>query len=79
MEESTITCTTFINADVALVICAPERGICWRLRCLADWPDHSLSGNQKPYGESDFVSLDNHPLVRLCGFMKQAKIPAHTS
>jgi len=26
MEESSITCAKFINADIALVICAPERG-----------------------------------------------------
>ncbi len=26
MEESSITCAKFINADIAFVICAPERG-----------------------------------------------------
>ena len=26
MEESRITCAKFINADITVVICAPERG-----------------------------------------------------
>ena len=60
MEESSITCAKFINADIALVICAPERGA-----VSPNFP-HLLSPDQQ--GDSSCLQTVRRFVI---GFMKQ--------
>src|SRR5207247_8804377 len=64
MEESSITCAKFINADIALVICAPERGT-----VSPNFP-HLLSPDQQG---------DSSCSYRPCGVLCQSFLKRHAS
>jgi hypothetical protein len=57
-EESSITCAKFINADIALMICAPERGA-----VSPNFP-HLLSPNQQEASDCPY-----RPCGALCEFL----------